>query len=154
MAITRTSLQNVVFAQRIKDGIELAKAGRGEEMNGHGNRVYIANRKGHNVMRIDWRDGAFTVYGEESRDITHMVRKALGMPPAKLALKPRTKLEISVGAAKRSDLVLHKQYNQATVFKALGQETWIVEDNEGKEIGRYSYVSAAELKAFMVSRGN
>ena len=41
---------------------------------------YIQNRKGHNVMRLDWNVcTGVTVWGDQSRNITGMVCKALGL---------------------------------------------------------------------------
>lgn len=75
--ITRTSFKHPKFVERVRDGIKLAGAGYGELMNGHGNRVYIQNRFGNNIMRIDVTSKGMKVYGSESRDITNIVIDAL-----------------------------------------------------------------------------
>lgn len=161
MAITRTSIQNVVFAQRIKDGIELAKAGRGEEMNGHGNRVYIANRKGHNVMRIDWRDGKVQVWGDESKDITKMVMSALYLEPLRkvLSMPKRATPEAVVKAATtivgfERELKAVGNYKLFTLTTPGKEKQFVVRAADGSYIGTYNYESAAELKAFMLNKGH
>lgn len=77
--ITHTSLTHPTMIARIRQGIKLAALGQGEKMNGHGNRVYIQNSQGHNIMRINWlkEENKILVYGKESRIITHIVIQAL-----------------------------------------------------------------------------
>jgi len=75
--ITTTSLTHPTMAKRLRRAIYLAKSGYGHLMGGHGNRVYLQNRKGHNIMRIDCKNGELVVYGEESRNITAIVLGAL-----------------------------------------------------------------------------
>jgi hypothetical protein len=62
---------------KIRLAMKLAASGRGEEMNGHGNRCYIQNSKGRNIMRLQYIGNKFTVYGDNSRDITKLVAAAL-----------------------------------------------------------------------------
>ena len=39
---------------------------------------YVENRKGHNIMRVDWYYGSgVVVYGDQSRNITNMVEAVL-----------------------------------------------------------------------------
>lgn len=72
------NLTHPTMIAKIKLAMKLASSGKGEEMNGHGNRCYITNRKGHNVMRLQYsRKDGFTVYGRESRDITKVVASAI-----------------------------------------------------------------------------
>ncbi|MND88349.1 hypothetical protein D3C80_803740 [compost metagenome] len=78
MAITLTSLTHPAMASKIRNAMSLAMKGQGHLMNGHANRCYIQNRKGHNIMRVDYRRGkGFYVWGAESTNITSMVHKAL-----------------------------------------------------------------------------
>jgi len=76
--ITKTSLSHPTMIAKIRLGMRLAALGKGDQMNGHGTRVYVANAKGHNIMRIDWhkRTKAFVFYGSESRRIEPMIREA------------------------------------------------------------------------------
>lgn len=63
---------------KIRLAMKLAASGKGEEMNGHGNRCYIQDCHGRNIMRLDYRRGeGFIVYGSESRNITKVVAAAL-----------------------------------------------------------------------------
>lgn len=76
--LTITSLTHPTMMAKIQRAMRLAGEGRGEEMNGHNNRCYIQNEKGHNIMRLDYRRGeGFTVYAEGSRVITKTVAKAI-----------------------------------------------------------------------------
>jgi hypothetical protein len=77
--ITRTSLIHPAMVKKIRAGMAFALQGNGHKMNGHNKRVYIANRKGHNILRIDWIGGkaGYRVYGDQGRDVTSMVRNAL-----------------------------------------------------------------------------
>lgn len=74
--LTSTALACPAMIRRIRLGMRLAALGRGAEMGGHDNRVYVPNRKGHNVMRIDWRQGQFVIYGRGSRVINETVKAA------------------------------------------------------------------------------
>lgn len=77
--ITMTSLTHPTMIAKIRNGLKLAAIGKGEQMNGHGNRVYIQDRNGHNIMRINWfkKEKTFIAYGSESRIITETVKRAL-----------------------------------------------------------------------------
>lgn len=77
--ITTTSLTHPTMIAKIRLGLKLAALGKGHEMNGHDNRVYIQDRNGHNMMRINWlkKDKTFIAYGAESRIITETVKNAL-----------------------------------------------------------------------------
>lgn len=79
MSVTRTSLIHPTMIKKIRQGLSFAVQGNGHKMNGHNKRVYIANAKGHNIMRIDWIGGkeGYCVYGAGSVNITRMVRNAL-----------------------------------------------------------------------------
>lgn len=71
--ITKTSLTHPIMIAKIRLAMKLAAEGRGDEMNGHNNRCYIQNEKGHNIMRLDYRRSeGFIVYGDNSRLITKM----------------------------------------------------------------------------------
>ena len=77
--ITRTSLTHPTMIAKIRKGLYYAHKAQGHLMNGHGKRVYIQNRHGHNIMRLDWVGGreGYVVWGSESRNITPMIREAL-----------------------------------------------------------------------------
>lgn len=85
--ITVTSLAHPTMIAKIRQGLKLAALGKGHEMGGHSNRVYIARklRKGetvpHNIMRIDWKgNGEFIAYGGADwgqTDVTEIVKEAL-----------------------------------------------------------------------------
>lgn len=154
--ITITSLRHPAMIQRLNLALKLSSSSLGHLMGGHGKRVYVQNRHGYNIMRIDYHAvGQFTVYGEESRDITHMVRKALGMPPVKLDLN-RNAVKAEPKTIIRPE-TLHKEYAKANVYAHSlggGVTQYVVRDLGGNQIGCYSYASSAELKAFMHSRGN
>ena len=77
--ITVTSLTHPTMLSKIRRGLYYAQKGFGHLMNGHGNRVYIKNAKGHNIMHLNWIGGrqGYIVYGSESKDITETVKAAL-----------------------------------------------------------------------------
>lgn len=79
MSITRTSLIHPTMIGKIRAAMYYANKGMGHMMNGHNKRCYIQNSKGHNIMRLDWVGGpkGYIVYGQESRDITKIVKSAL-----------------------------------------------------------------------------
>lgn len=78
MSITRTSLIHPTMIGKIRAAMYYDNKGMGHKMNGHRNRVYIANAKGHNILRIDWKgQGNFIAYGRESKDVTDMVKEAI-----------------------------------------------------------------------------
>lgn len=75
--ITKTSLTHPTMIAKIRLAMKLASSGQGEKMNGHGNRCYIQDRNGRNIMRLQYIDKRFTVYGDNSKDITKVVAAAL-----------------------------------------------------------------------------
>lgn len=76
--ITVTSLTHPTMISKIRAGLHYALMGHGHKMNGHGNRVYITNAQGRNIIRLDWiGNGNYIVYGSESRNITTIVNQAL-----------------------------------------------------------------------------
>lgn len=79
--INITSLVHPVMIAKIQQGLKLAALGQGDKMGGHGNRVYIQNRKGRNILRIDWKgEGQFIAYGGADwgqTDVTEIVKEAL-----------------------------------------------------------------------------
>jgi hypothetical protein len=78
MSVTVTSLVHPTMIAKIRLGLRYAALNQGDKMNGHGRRVYIANAKGHNILRIDWKgQGKFIAYGRESKDVTEMVKEAI-----------------------------------------------------------------------------
>ncbi|CUR44222.1 hypothetical protein VCM_00003 [Pseudomonas phage VCM] len=78
MSVTVTSLVHPTMIKKIREGLKYAALNQGHKMNGHRNRVYIANAKGHNILRIDWKgQGKFIAYGRESKDVTEMVKEAI-----------------------------------------------------------------------------
>lgn len=78
MSVTVTSLTHPTMIAKIRQGLKYAALNQGHMMNGHGNRVYIANRKGHNIIRINWLgNGKFIAWGSESGEVTDLVKQAL-----------------------------------------------------------------------------
>lgn len=78
MSVTVTSLVHPTMIAKIRLGLRYAALNQGDKMNGHGRRVYIANAKGHNILRIDWKgQGKFIAYGHQSKDVTEMVKEAI-----------------------------------------------------------------------------
>lgn len=75
--ITVTSLTHPTMIAKIRLAMKLAFLGRGQLMNGHGNRCYIQDRNGRNIMRLQYLNNQFTVYGDCSKDITEVVINAL-----------------------------------------------------------------------------
>jgi hypothetical protein len=75
--ITVTSLTHPTMIAKIQLAMKLAGTGQGHLMNGHGNRCYIQDRNGRNIMRLQYIDKRFTVYGDSSKDITKVVAKAI-----------------------------------------------------------------------------
>jgi hypothetical protein len=79
MTITVTSLTHPTMIAKIRQALYYAHKGEGHKMGGHDKRCYIKNAKGHNIMRLNWVGGeqGFIVYGDQARNITHIVKKAL-----------------------------------------------------------------------------
>lgn len=73
-----TAICNNVMLGKIRLAIALAVAGKGEYMNGHAHRTYVTNRHGHNVLRVSYSptDKQVTVWGDNARNVTSMVRAA------------------------------------------------------------------------------
>lgn len=66
MVLYSTQMQCPSFLARIKEGMQLAYMGLGDQMNGH------------NVMRIDYREKeGYTAWGHNSRNVTKEMFKAL-----------------------------------------------------------------------------
>lgn len=80
-----TALAHPTIKRKIRHAVWLAKleayAKRRDGISYQGQsagRQYVANRKGNNILRIDWFVlGGLVVYGDQSRNITAMVAKAL-----------------------------------------------------------------------------
>lgn len=91
--ITITSLTHPAMIAKIRQGLTIAAQGKGHDMGGHNNRVYIANRKGHNIMRIDWLgNGKFVAYGGADwgrTEVTEIVKEALQRGCSSNRVKPR-----------------------------------------------------------------
>jgi hypothetical protein len=91
--ITVTSLTHPTMIAKIRKGITCAAKGKGDEMGGHGSRVYIQNSKGHNIMRIDWKgNGKFVAYGGADwgrTEVTDIVKEALQRGCSANRVKPR-----------------------------------------------------------------
>ena len=75
--INISHLTHPTMVAKIRLAMQLAAYGRGHEMNGHATRCYIQNRHGRNIMRLDYRDNTFVVYGNEAVVITEVVKAAL-----------------------------------------------------------------------------
>lgn len=81
--ITTTSLTHPKMLAKIRLAMRYAVMGQGEKMNGHANRCYIENRKGHNIMRVTWyaASKSFVIWAgctkdAGSQDITEKVKQA------------------------------------------------------------------------------
>lgn len=77
MSITATSLTHPTMITKIRSALFYAHKGQGHKMGGHGSRCYIQNAKGRTIMRLDWRNGRYTVLSHEGMDVTKAVRQAL-----------------------------------------------------------------------------
>ena len=103
MAVNVTSLVHPTMIAKIRLGLRYAALGQGDKMNGHGNRVYIQNAKGHNIIRINWLgNGKFIAYGRESKDVTLTVKQALrraNCKPVHTYMKPRQTIKERLGRA-------------------------------------------------------
>jgi hypothetical protein len=91
--ITITSLTHPVMIAKIRHGLRCAALGNGHELGGHDNRVYIQNRKGHNIMRIDYKgNGQFVAYGGADwglTEVTEVVKAALRRATVRTILNRR-----------------------------------------------------------------
>lgn len=64
--ITITSLTHPAMIAKIRNALKDAAMGKGHLHGGHANRVYVQNRNGHNILRIDYKGaakGGFIAYG-------------------------------------------------------------------------------------------
>lgn len=64
--ITITSLTHPTMIAKVRAALKDAAMGKGHLHGGHANRVYVQNRKGHNILRIDYKgaaNGGFVAYG-------------------------------------------------------------------------------------------
>lgn len=95
MSITRTSLIHPTMIGKIRAAMYYANKGMGHMMSGHNKRCYIQNAKGHNIMRLDWVGGpkGYIVYGQESRDITKIVKSALASVVVRELMRQEDKAE-------------------------------------------------------------
>lgn len=82
--ITITSLKHPTMIAKLRLAMYYACNQQGHKMHGHGNRCYIQNAQGRNVMRLDWVGGkaGYIVYGSATnvapaRNITKDVALAL-----------------------------------------------------------------------------
>lgn len=75
--ITVTSLTHPTMIAKIRLAMRYAFLGQGHLMNGHDHRCYIEDSKGRNIMRLQYLNNKFTVYGDCSKDITEVVKNAL-----------------------------------------------------------------------------
>lgn len=88
--LSTNNLTHPSMIAKIRAGLYHASKGQGEKMNGHGKRVYIQNKHGHNIMRLDWVGGrvGYIVYGNESVNITRKVRSALAFAAGREMANP------------------------------------------------------------------
>lgn len=120
--ITVTSLTHPTMIVKIRQGLKLAALGKGHEMGGHGNRVYIQNRKGQNIMRIDWKgDGKFVAYGGYDwgrTEVTDIVKEALQRGCSSNRVKPRNldKDATITPIRKHGELIGYKKRPHAKLF--------------------------------------
>lgn len=64
--ITITSLTHPTMIAKVRAALKDAAMGKGHLHGGHANRVYVQNRNGHNILRIDYKgaaNGGFIAYG-------------------------------------------------------------------------------------------
>lgn len=94
MSITRTSLTHPTMIKKVRAAMYYANKGMGHKMNGHNKRCYIQNAKGRNIMRLDWIGGAqgYIVWGDESRDITNIVKGALASVTVRELSRKKSKI--------------------------------------------------------------
>lgn len=81
MPLTVTSLTHPTMIAKIRAALYYAHKGQGHMMDGHGQRCYIRNAKGHAIMRLNWLGGGqgYIVWGQGSKDITSTVKAALSV---------------------------------------------------------------------------
>lgn len=88
--ITVSSLTHPTMIAKIRQGLKFAALGKGAELGGHGHRVYIKNRQGRNILRMDWLPvlKTFVAYGGTDWGqtvVTDTVKKALRTASAQKA---------------------------------------------------------------------
>lgn len=84
------ALRHPTIQRKIRHAIWLAKLeayrfkaeDKGTCASSWSGRQYVQNRKGHNIMRVDfrvsgWLSQSLTVWGDQSRNITNMVLQSL-----------------------------------------------------------------------------
>lgn len=80
--ITVTSICNPAMARKIRTALRGAALGHGDQFDGHGNRAYVKNRHGRNILRLDWKPAikTFVAYGGcdwGQTEVTDVVKSAL-----------------------------------------------------------------------------
>lgn len=88
--ITVSSLTHPTMVAKIRNGLKTAALGKGHELGGHGNRVYIKNSQGRNILRLNWLPEVktFVAYGGVDWGqtiVTDVVKKALRTASAQKA---------------------------------------------------------------------
>lgn len=78
---TTTSFTHPTMLAKIRAAIRFAVMGQGEKMGGHEHRCYVPNGKGHNVMRVDYRNKEVVILAgctkaSGSKDVTALVKAA------------------------------------------------------------------------------
>lgn len=120
--ITVTSLVHPTMIVKIRQGLKYAALGQGHMMGGHGNRVYIANSKGHNILRIDWKgSGKFVAYGGTQwgkTEVTDIVKAAVQRGCSVNRVKPRD-LDTCTPLKKDGIVVGYKQRAAKALFGLL-----------------------------------
>ena len=85
---TTTSFTHPTMLAKIRAAIRFAVMGEGEKMGGHAHRCYVPNGKGHNIMRVDYRNkeviilaGCTASGGRRgaSKDVTALVKAAFSL---------------------------------------------------------------------------
>lgn len=83
---TVTSFTHPTMVAKIRQAIRFAVMGQGEKMGGHAHRCYVPNGKGHNFLRVDYRNKEVTILSGctaangsrgRARDVTALVKAAL-----------------------------------------------------------------------------
>lgn len=82
---TVTSFTHPTMLAKIRQAIRFAVLGEGEKMGGHSHRCYVPNGKGHNFLRVDYRDKQVTILSGctaasgsrgRAKDVTEFVKAA------------------------------------------------------------------------------
>lgn len=79
---TVTSFMHPTMLAKIRQAIRFAVMGEGEKMGGHSHRCYIPNGKGHNIMRVDYRNKEIVILAgctkdRGGKDVTALVKAAI-----------------------------------------------------------------------------